>query len=105
MKGNYRHFDGYNSAGSSFVGIVRTKAYFEKSSDLSTKGTPNSVSIVKSGNKVLKERYYDSNGDVYLDIDYTNHGNSKTHPIVPHQHKWTKDDNGNLKHCKGEKIK
>lgn len=35
------------------------------------------------------ERYYDDDGKAYLDIDYTNHGNPKTHPKVPHEHKIT----------------
>ena len=38
--------------------------------------------------KVITRRYYDKNGNADLDIDYTNHGNPKTHPKVPHRHDW-----------------
>jgi len=36
--------------------------------------------------KTIQERYYDSHGKAYLDIDYTDHGNPKMHPHVPHEH-------------------
>ena len=58
--------------------------------------TGNKNSVVKSykDNRLVRERYYDEDGRAYLDIDYTNHGNPKTHPIVPHQHKisWENDE-------------
>ena len=42
-----------------------------------------------SGNgKKIQERYYDENGIAKMDIDYTNHGNPKRHPNVPHRHRW-----------------
>ncbi len=31
---------------------------------------------------IILERYYDGNGNAYLDIDYSNHGNPKTHRIT-----------------------
>lgn len=31
---------------------------------------------------------YDKNGHAQKDIDYTDHGNPKEHPKVPHEHKW-----------------
>lgn len=31
---------------------------------------------------------YDNEGRAEKDIDYTNHGNPKNHPKVPHTHKW-----------------
>ena len=51
-----------------------------------TGGQPNSVTQKTINGKITSERYYDENGNAYLDIDYTDHGNPKTHPIVPHQH-------------------
>ncbi len=48
---------------------------------------------------VVTERFYDENGEAYIDIDYTCHGNPEKHPEVPHIHKWSKDENGNL--CRG----
>lgn len=38
--------------------------------------------------KVLQRRYYDKDGNADLDIDYTDHGNPKAHPKVPHRHDW-----------------
>lgn len=50
-------------------------------------GNPNSVYIKHNKNGDIKtERYFGKNGEAYLDIDYTNHGNPKTHPVVPHEH-------------------
>ena len=46
---------------------------------------------------VVSERYYNSKGEAYLDIDYTCHGRPNTHPEVPHIHRWTKDENGRLR--------
>ena len=37
--------------------------------------------------EITKERYYNDTGIAYLDIHYTNHGNPKTHPKVPHTHR------------------
>lgn len=50
---------------------------------------PNSVfRKVDKNNNTITERYYDSEGKADYDIDYTNHGNAKTHPDVPHKHIW-----------------
>ena len=42
------------------------------------------------------EEFYNNKGEAYLDIHYTCHGNSKNHPVVPHIHRWSKDENGVL---------
>lgn len=42
---------------------------------------------IKNG-KVYQRRYYGKDGNAEMDIDYTNHGNSKLHPKVPHRHDW-----------------
>jgi len=55
---------------------------------------PNSVIQNFKNSILVSERYFDENGQVYLDIDYTNHGNSKIHPVVPHEHTYT-FENGN----------
>ena len=56
-------------------------------------GQPDSVTqkLDKEGN-VEKERYYDKNGNPTIDVDYTNHGNPKRHPKVPHIHHWDCSD-------------
>ena len=63
-----------------------------------TTGKPNSVTqkFDDKGN-LEKERYYDSNGYALIDIDYTNHGNAKLHPQVPHKHRWDWSDPKNPK--------
>ncbi|MFT8352731.1 hypothetical protein [Clostridium saccharoperbutylacetonicum] len=54
-----------------------------------TTGKPNSVTqkVDEDGN-IIQERYYDGDGRASKDIDYTDHGNPKQHPNVPHTHKW-----------------
>lgn len=53
-----------------------------------TTGAPNSVfDNYKNGN-LDSRRYFGRTGKPRLDIDFTNHGNSKLHPIVPHAHGW-----------------
>lgn len=57
---------------------------------LPTKGRPNSSKDKKNPKtgKVVQRRYYDKDGNADMDIDYTNHGNPKQHPKVPHRHDW-----------------
>ncbi len=67
------------------------------------KATANSVIQKKVVGNVVAERYFDSNGRAYLEIDYTNHGNAKQHAIVPHQHVITDNESG--KPIRGEGLK
>ncbi len=87
MKGSNPSF---NNAGSSAVKQVDYKSTVDDAHKLPmTGGKPNSVTQKTKDGKITSERYYDENGNAYLDIDYTDHGNPKTHPTVPHQHKIT----------------
>ena len=43
----------------------------------------------------LKEYWVENTGKVHWSRHHTNHGNSKKHPLVPHDHDWYDDDNGN----------
>lgn len=61
------------------------------------KGTPNSVFDNYKDGVLQRRRYYGNDGRPRLDIDMTDHGNSKEHPIVPHYHNWYLDENGVLK--------
>lgn len=94
----------YNAAESSEVGkvdeIIKTTNH-----SIAIKGSPNSV-IQKYDDRgtLISERYYDGNGNAYLDIDYSSHGNQQRHPIVPHQHRITIIDNKVIRK-RGEKIK
>lgn len=93
----------FNNAGSSIVKQVDVKTKVEDSHSLPMTGTANSVTQKEKDGKVVTERYYDENGNAYLDIDYTDHGNPKTHPDVPHQHEITFED-GKPKRGKDKKV-
>ena len=43
----------------------------------------------------LFEYWVDNNGKVRWSRHHTNHGNGKKHPLVPHDHEWYDDDDGN----------
>lgn len=46
--------------------------------------------------KIVQRRYYGKTGKPRLDIDMTDHGNPKEHPVVPHYHGWNELQNGKL---------
>ncbi|OYR95108.1 structural protein [Lactobacillus taiwanensis] len=50
---------------------------------------PNTILDTYKNGKRIKRRYYDANGIAIKDIDFTDHGNPKEHPIVPHAHDWS----------------
>ena len=77
----------YNSACSGSVGEVDSVTTVSDLHSMPQSGTPNSVIRNYRDGKLSTERYYGSDGKPYLDIDYTNHGNAKMHPYVPHEHK------------------
>lgn len=60
-------------------------------------GMPNSVYDNYKDGTLQRRRYYGHDGEPRLDIDMTNHGNPKEHPVVPHYHNWRLDVNGALK--------
>lgn len=94
---------GYNNAGSSSVREVDTVNITSDEHDIPKNGTPNSVSKNYLNGELHSERYYDNNGKAYLDIDYTDHGNPKHHPHVPHEHNiWFDDDGGFHRGPEGE---
>jgi len=50
---------------------------------------PNSsIDRVDENGNVIQRRFYDELGRAIRDVDFTDHGNSKLHPIVPHEHIW-----------------
>ena len=102
MKGSSSSF---NNAGSSAVKQVDHINSAEDAHNLPMQGgQPNSVTQKTKDGKVTSERYYDDNGNAYLDIDYTDHGNPKTHPTVPHEHSIT-FVNGKPKRGKDKEVK
>jgi len=51
------------------------------------RGTPNSsVDILNSQGQVVTRRWFGSDGKQIRDVDFTNHGNPRTHPEMPHSH-------------------
>ena len=44
------------------------------------------LDFLENGKKTI--RWYDSEGKAYRDVDMSDHGNSKEHPEVPHEHTW-----------------
>lgn len=86
----------YNTAGSRSVGKVTSITTTSNVHSIPAQGSPNSVSKNFKNGKLDSERYYGSDGKAYLDIDYSDHGNSKTHPNVPHEHAIYFDENGRL---------
>ncbi|MBQ9531882.1 MAG: hypothetical protein IJR70_07390 [Eubacterium sp.] len=95
-KSKPRNKTDYNAAGSKSVGKVDSVTTTNNVHTVPEHGQPNSVSQNYKNGKLSSERYYDNNGNAYLDIDYTNHGNAKLHPHVPHEHKIHYDKDGNL---------
>ena len=59
------------------------------------KGPPNGYLSGKNGHGDLYEGWYDSEGNIERARHHSNHGNEKNHPKNPHDHKGTKDKNGN----------
>lgn len=100
MKGDGEFF---NNAGSSSVQQVDSIKVITDAHSISMTGDSNSVTQSYENGKLTQERYYDSNGNAYLDIDYSDHGNPKTHPTVPHQHHITWN-NGKPRRGKDEEI-
>ena len=103
-----------------YVKNVKFKCNFKKSSlvrkvsicsvvgegtEIPVKYKPDSVIKRIINGYVIMERYYNQEGYAYLDIDYTCHGNPKTHPFVPHLHRWEKDEKGKLHRLEGEMFK
>ena len=95
----------FNSAGSGSVGVVDSKITTADAHNIPMTGNPNSVSQNYKDGNLDSERYYDESGHAYLDIDYTNHGNPKTHPHVPHEHSISFDEDGNPHRGKESDIK
>ena len=60
-------------------------------SKLPTKTFPYATVDLKHPKRgMIRRRLYDDKGDVKTDIDLTDHGSPKSHPIVPHVHDWVK---------------
>ena len=95
----------YNFNSSKLVKRVDNVSREEAGKNIPTHFVPNTVIKRVLNDRVLSERYYNENGDVYLDIDYTNHKNPKTHPVVPHIHRWEKRLDGKFIHGHWEKFK
>ncbi len=94
----------YNRIGSKSVGNVDSLIVTSDIHSVPKEGTKNSVSKNYVNGKLDSERYYGKDGKAYLDIDYSDHGNPKTHPIVPHEHDIWFDENGRFHRGKDKGI-
>lgn len=94
----------FNSAGSNSVKQVDSVSITVDLHSVPTNGTPNSASQNYINGKLDSERYYDGDGNAYLDIDYSDHGNPKTHPRVPHEHDIWFDESGGFHRGKDRGI-
>lgn len=90
----------YNYCNSKLVSGVNS-VYVCSSHRLPITYHPNSVLKKVIDGIIISERYFDKNGNVSLDIDYTDHGNPGTHSVVPHVHIWYRTSDGKLKHSRG----
>ena len=95
----------YNRACSNTIQNVESVYISIDAHEVAQHSTPNSVTQNFRNGILSTERYYDNKGNAYLDIDYTNHGNSKTHPNVPHEHDIWFDNDGKLHRGKDIKIR
>lgn len=91
----------YNTAGSTKVKDVKYVQTVSDAHFMPLESVPDSVIRNFKDGKIHNERYYGSDGKPYLDIDYTDHGNPKMHPHVPHQHEITFED-GKMKRKKSD---
>lgn len=93
-----------NQAQSASVKEVNYAYQVNNAHSLSREYTANSViQNFKDGN-LITERYFDNSGKSYLDIDYTNHGNPKMHPNVPHEHAISFESGNFRREKKGRRI-
>lgn len=99
-KGYIKKIFGYisNKGGGSADG--QSSGNPELPNKLPTKSKPNSKKTLYRNGKKIRDRYYDKNGRAQKDIDYTDHGNPKEHPQVPHEHKWDWSNPNNPKRSK-----
>ncbi|RNB64576.1 hypothetical protein EDM55_27130 [Brevibacillus centrosporus] len=57
--------------------------------NLPTSSRPNSsMDLMDEDGDLKTRRYYGSDGRALRDVDFTDHGNPKMHPKVPHEHDW-----------------
>lgn len=94
----------YNTAKSSSIKVVNNVVVTANQHTMPIDSTPNTVVKNYSNGKLSTERYFDKEGNAYLDIDYSDHGNPKTHPVVPHEHE-IKITNGKFRRGKDRRIK
>ncbi|MGY0374242.1 hypothetical protein [Clostridium sp. JNZ J1-5] len=47
-----------------------------------------SLDQVNESGETIMRRFFDDLGRALRNVDFTNHGNPKEHPIVPHVHTW-----------------
>ncbi|WP_336663426.1 hypothetical protein [Kurthia gibsonii] len=89
----------YNNAKKKGIKTKKHSAYHK--GKLPTTGQKYSSKDLYKDGKLNTRRYYGKSGKADIDIHYTNHGNPKKHPKVPHRHKWGYDSKGKWTPGKG----
>ena len=97
-------FSIFNRAKSKSVKVVDKVNVSHNIHSVPISAEPNSVHISMNQGELHSERYFDRKGSPYLDIDYTNHGNPKIHPVVPHEHTITIKDGKFMRNKKWRDI-
>lgn len=71
------------------IDITPSKNHSTTAENPGLQGEPNSsVDIVDRNGNIVTRRWFDEDGRAIRDVDFTNHGNPKTHPEWPHEHSW-----------------
>jgi len=89
----------YNNAKKKGIKTKKHSVYHK--GKLPTTGKKYSSKDLYKDGKLNTRRYYGKSGKPDIDIHYTNHGNPKKHPKVPHRHKWGYDSKGKWAPGKG----
>lgn len=100
LETKYNKIDEYNSLKICYREVgwqLKSQNNISVSSRLPNESEPNSVIDKIIDENRIQRRYYGRTGKPRLDIDLTNHGNAKTHPVVPHYHDWYELQSGKVK--------
>lgn len=81
--------EGASEAGEADVDTTPSDNHTTTDKNPGKTGEPNSsVDITDKNGNLKTRRWFDENGNAYRDVDFTDHGNPKEHPQVPHEHEW-----------------
>ncbi len=77
------------------INVLPSKKHYVVKKNPGYQGIPDSsIDIIDETGEIVTRRWYDAQGNAYRDVDFTNHGNSGTHPEWPHEHIWKYNKEG-----------